>query len=174
VTFQISISSLLGVFTSIDASWPGSVHDCRVLKNSPIFPILQQIGNHGFLLGDMGYGIAPYLMTPYENPVTDNQKRFNRQHTSNRVIIEQTFGQLKRRFPFLKYCVRVKLERIPSYICACFVLDNVAKFLKDPDFEEYNEEEEEEIIPFEGQVNEHQVRNQGKQRRDEISMHLND
>ena len=61
-------------------------------------------------------------------------------YATERVIIERCFGMLKRRFPMLGYTMRVKLERVALFIIAGFVLHNVAKFLKDPDFVENLEE----------------------------------
>ncbi|XP_046666759.1 putative nuclease HARBI1 [Homalodisca vitripennis] len=54
--------------------------------------------------------------------------------TEERVIIERCFGQLKRRFPILRNCVRVALNNIPQVVVSCAVLHNIAKYLKD-DFE---------------------------------------
>lgn len=53
------------------------------------------------LIGDSGYGCKNYLITPYRNPVTTAQRRYNRALSSTRAIIEKTFGQWKRRFPVL-------------------------------------------------------------------------
>jgi hypothetical protein len=158
----------------VDATWPGSVHDSRIFKNSSIYPIMQGIGNNAFLLGDQGYSIAPFLMTPYENILTPLERRFNMSHCRNRILIEHAFGQLKSRFPFLKACIRVKTERIPSYICACFILHNIAKSIHDPDFAEEYFDEEEDIIPYEGPQHDLQIRIQGKHRRDAIALQLND
>lgn len=128
------------VFTSVDAGWPGSVHDNRIFKNSDIYQLLLQ-RRDTVILGDEGYGITPFLMTPYKNPVTNEQKAYNKLHTNNRVIIEQCFGQLKRRFPILRYGIRLKMDIISPCIITCFVLHNVAKHLSDPEFEEEFEEE---------------------------------
>ena len=92
-------------FTSIDASWPGSVHDSRVFKNSPIYEMLSNGHYNSLLLGDSGYGIAPFMMTPFDNPITPVERRYNVMHARNRVLIEQSFGILKRRFPILRYGV---------------------------------------------------------------------
>jgi hypothetical protein len=67
--------------------------------------------NQAFLLGDEGYGIAPFLMTPYSNPVSEMERRFNAHHARNRVIVENAFGQLKRRFPILRYGVSIYIYR---------------------------------------------------------------
>lgn len=92
------------------------------------------------LLGDEGYGITPFLMTPFSNRTTEDTKQFNKFHARGRVVIEQAFGQLKRRFSVLRYGVRLKMERIPRCVLACVVLHNVAKKLQDP--EEFENDEQ--------------------------------
>lgn len=126
-------------FTSIEARWPGSVHDSRIWRNSPVRQLMQRT-THTVLLGDSGYGIQPWLMTPFINPVNDAQKDFNTLLTRERVIIECSFGQLKRRFPILQYTCRVELAKIPKVVVACAVLHNIAKYLGDEDFPEDDEE----------------------------------
>lgn len=88
------------------------------------------------LLGDSGYGIAPFLMTPYPQPETEQQQRYNVLHARSRVAIERSFGQLKRRFPILRYGIRLQLHKAPTCILACFVLHNVAKFLNEEDIDD--------------------------------------
>lgn len=87
----------------------------------------------GLLLGDEGYGIAPWLLTPYSDPAEPAERTFNKEHSKERVIIERCFGQVKRRFLILHGRVRLRLSKVPSVIVACFVLHNVAKYLDDRD-----------------------------------------
>lgn len=133
-----------GRFTSVDCSWPGSVHDSRIWRNSDCYQIMANNDVNAILLGDDGYGLAPWLMTPFRNPTTNAQRAYNRLHKTERVIIEHTFGQVKQRFPILMNKIRMSTERIPSMIAACFILHNVAKYLNDPNFEE--EEEEQNVL----------------------------
>lgn len=84
-------------------------------------------GQHdGLLLGDSGYPCRAFLMTPYLETHDDAQARYNRAHCRTRVVIEQSFGILKRRFPCLHYGLRNHPERCCSIILACFILHNVA------------------------------------------------
>jgi hypothetical protein len=122
------------LFTSIDASWPGSVHDARIWKNSDVCRILQANTCRALLLADEGYGVAPWLMTPFRNPDTPEEHSYNRLH-KERMIIERCFGQVKQRFPILHQKVRLATEKIPRVITCCFMLHNTAKHLRDPDFE---------------------------------------
>ena len=101
------------------------------------------------ILGDEGYGIAPFLMVPYSNPTTNAHVIFNKAHKENRIVIEQTFGQWKRRFPILRYGIRLKLERAPSCVVACAVLHNIVKYLGDDDnFEEFENIDEDMVLLF--------------------------
>jgi hypothetical protein len=118
-------------FTSVNASWPGSVHDSRIWRNCAEFEVMKS--SSAILIGDSGYGITPWLLTPYKNPQTPAEVHFNKVYAHERVIIERCFGQVKRRFPILHYKVRVKLEMVGNVIIACFVLHNVAKYLNEDD-----------------------------------------
>nr|CAH7728264.1 unnamed protein product [Callosobruchus chinensis] len=81
-------------------------------------------------------------MTPFRTPNNPQQQAFNNLLTRERVIIERCFGQVKQRFPILQYKIRLATEKVPHIIACCFILHNVAKYLKDSDFpaEENHEE----------------------------------
>ena len=66
-------------------------------------------------------------------PQSDKQIFYNKTHAKERVVIEQTFGQLKRRFPMLRYGLRLKLESVPTAITCCAILHNIAKHFNEPD-----------------------------------------
>ena len=143
--------------------WPGSVHDSRILRCSAIPSTMMH--TDALLLGDSGYAIAPYLMTPYRNADDPKKQSFNRLFTKERVVVERVFGQLKRRFPILSHPVRIKHEKIPTLILACCVLHNVSKYLKDvfePD--SVAEEEQEELGEIEGPQ-----KTQGQRKRDRLA-----
>ncbi|CAH1958140.1 unnamed protein product [Acanthoscelides obtectus] len=122
------------MFTSVDVSWPGSVHDSGIWRNSQT-RLQLIIKANVVLLGDDGYGIEPCLMTPFRNPTPGAEINYNKLSKQERAIIERCFGQLKRRFPILQSVFRVKLENVLKIIIACIVLYNVATSLGDPDFE---------------------------------------
>lgn len=156
------------MFTSVDVSWPGSVHDSRIWKNSQVCLKLRSKSN-AVLLGDDGYGIEPCLMTPFPNPSSPAEVKYNRLFKKERVIIERCFGQLKRRFPILQYVCRVKFENVPKVIVACFVLHNIGKCLRDLDFEPHqemsNDDEEHHDIGYEEQT----LRQKGQEIRNNLS-----
>ncbi|XP_046674737.1 putative nuclease HARBI1 [Homalodisca vitripennis] len=156
-------------FTSVDASWPGSVHDARIWRNSDIYRIMEFNQANALLIGDSGYGIAPWLMTPYENPITARERAYNPCLAQERVIIERCFGQLKQRFPIMQNKIRIKTENVPSMVVCCFILHNVAKRLSDEDFDFNIEERQNSEVGNVENRNERDIRNRGQQRRTEIA-----
>ncbi|XP_050710334.1 putative nuclease HARBI1 [Eriocheir sinensis] len=62
------------------ADWPGSVHDARILQHSGLQQLFQSdempAGSH--LIGGSGYPSKPWLLTPYRQPLTDDQRAYNR------------------------------------------------------------------------------------------------
>lgn len=109
------------------ARWPGSTHDSRILLNSQIHDAFERGELQGVLLGDSGYPLKPWLLTPFLNPVTAAQTLYNTAHAKTRNVIERCFGVLKRRFHCLHGELKMKPERVSNIICACVVLHNLAR-----------------------------------------------
>ena len=103
------------VFLDVVAAWPGSVHDSRIFKNCAMYDSLIA-GNNGILLGDNGYPILPFLVTPFLNPASPEEEHYNRVRKRARCTIERAFGQLKRRFHCLDSGLRCNIERISSTV----------------------------------------------------------
>jgi hypothetical protein len=123
------------LFTSVFVSWPRSVHDARIWSNSDTYKAIRESTSHAVLLADEGYGLAPWLMTPFRNPVSQEQQSYSKLHCRERGIIERCFGQLKQRFPIFQNKMRLASEQIPSIVCCCIVLHNIANCLGDEGFE---------------------------------------
>ena len=140
------------MFTNIVARWPGSTHDSFIFNSSRLCQSLEtrhQTLQDGLLLGDSGYACKRFLMTPYSNPATAAEQRFNRAHTRTRVLIEQTFGRWKRRFHLLHSEIRMKPEKVCTLIGACAVLHNIAVMRNEP-MDDGNDDEQPEIEPYLG------------------------
>ncbi|XP_052791682.1 putative nuclease HARBI1 [Mya arenaria] len=109
---------------NVVVKWPGSVHDARIFRQSSLCLDLENGVMDGYLLGDSGYACRRYLLTPYLNTRSQAQERYNRALVKTRVIIEQTCGVLKRRFPCLSYGLRVQPQRCCQIILTCSFLHN--------------------------------------------------
>ncbi|XP_029917515.1 putative nuclease HARBI1 [Myripristis murdjan] len=107
--------------------WPGSTHDARILNESG----LKQLFERGFvppgchLLGDKGYPLRRWLLTPFHTPVTEVQVNYNRAHRITRSVVERGIGQWKHRFHSLHSEIRYSPERLCRIIMACATLHNI-------------------------------------------------
>ncbi|KAK3893761.1 hypothetical protein Pcinc_002463 [Petrolisthes cinctipes] len=126
-----SSKDILGSFTAHDESlhrYPGSTHDSFIWNNCALrakFAEGDFLDCH--LLGDSGYPLERYLLTPFANPMTRGEERFNRSHTRTRVLIEQTFGLLKSRFRCLHQSggsLQYEPRKCGKIITACILLHN--------------------------------------------------
>lgn len=121
-------------FIHLYVLWPGSTHDSFVLKQSQLYSEME-IGRNSFiLLGDSGYGNGkPWLLVPFLRPETSSERSYNYYQRRGRVVIEQAFGQCKRRFRGLSEGYRTDPNRAKIAITAAFILHNIAKDRHQPD-----------------------------------------
>ena len=121
----VSDSSLL--IRDIVARWPGSSHDSHIFNSSRI---KRRFENREFgtavLVGDSGYAVRNYLITPLGNVNTREEQLFQEAITRTRNPVERSYGVWKRRFPVLATGIRLKMDRIQSIIVATAVLHNIA------------------------------------------------
>ncbi len=128
-----SVCDHQGKFTNVVACWPGSSHDSWILRQSELFEAFEAGQIQGILLGDAGYPCKPWLLTPYSNPTTEQQVRFNSALCGTRVLIENSFGRLKCCFAILHQEIRlVPTSKIMKVIGVCCMLHNLATDRKVP------------------------------------------
>ncbi|XP_033739041.1 putative nuclease HARBI1 [Pecten maximus] len=84
-------------FINVICKWPGSVHDSFILSNSEVGTTLENEMD-GWLLGDSGYPLRPWLLTPVTTPASRSDEMYNRSHMKTRNVVERAFGMLKSRF----------------------------------------------------------------------------
>lgn len=88
----------------IDSKYPGSVHDSAIWQTSALKRHIEEQYNNNpnnrfWILGDSGFPIEPWLLTPLQNCAENTPgQRYNKCHKSTRNIIERCFGVLKARF----------------------------------------------------------------------------
>lgn len=83
------------------------------------------------LLGDAGYPLTPYLITPFRSTQENSpQARFNKNHTQARIIIEQTIGLLKNRFRCLLGARELHYtpQKATKIINVCAALHNISQY----------------------------------------------
>lgn len=98
--------------------------------------------------GDSGYPLEHCLMTPFANPSTPPEERYNTGHTKTRVVVEQCFGILKSRFRCLHKSggnLQYNPIKCAKITMACLLLHNYCIKRRIPNPEE--------IVPDEVQIN---------------------
>ncbi|XP_070522928.1 putative nuclease HARBI1 [Cardiocondyla obscurior] len=114
--------------TDIVTRWQGSAHDSTIFNNSRLCANFEarRYGD-AILLGDSGYPLKPYLLTPILYSRNRAEQRYNEAHIRTRNTIERLFGVWKRRFSILSLGMRYSLERTMTTIVAAAVLHNIER-----------------------------------------------
>lgn len=124
-------------FINLIAKWPGSSHDSFVWNNSILCQLFENKKiPRGWLLGDSGYPLRPYLLTPVLNPTTHKENSYNMAHAKTRCVIERCFGVWKMRFRCVDTsggALQFSPERACNIIVATAVLHNICIDNKVPD-----------------------------------------
>ncbi|KAM3611514.1 uncharacterized protein V6R79_019929 [Siganus canaliculatus] len=117
-------------FLDLFVGHPGSVHDARVLKNSPLYVHSLYPPEGYYILGDGGYPCMSEpmaIITPYREPVRNAvAARFNRHHAKARSIIERAFGIMKTRWRSIFFkALEVHHVFAVRIIACCAILHNI-------------------------------------------------
>lgn len=85
------------------------------------------MGKEIFLIGDNGYGLEPWLMTPVTGRnQNDGERRYNVAHKSVRNVVERFNGVIKSRFRccFAERFLHYSPEKAAKIVNACAILHN--------------------------------------------------
>ncbi|VEN51239.1 unnamed protein product, partial [Callosobruchus maculatus] len=140
---------------NVCARYPGSNHDSYIWNSCNLKNVLQNLHEAGhtdyFLLGDSGYALRSWLLTPITpepNPNTP-ESHYNSAHKRIRSTIERCNGVLKMRFRclFKHRVLHYDPETACKIINTCCILHNICLRLNDPHFEDH-EYDDEDIIDY--------------------------
>ena len=108
----------------------GAEHDSTAFRNSGLYSwllnnyhVLVEKGFH--FIGDSAYALKSFLHTPYDNACHGSpEDNYNFFHSSARIIVECTFGEIDLRFGIFWQPLKYSLKFNCKIIDACFVLHN--------------------------------------------------
>ena len=120
-------------FIDVFCGFPGSVHDARVFRNSPLFVDAERnkdllFPGNSHWIGDTAYPLKPWILTPYKDTgcLTRQQQHYNFIHSSTWMVVERSLALLKNRFWKLKTSMLVpKIKDVPVVVVAACVLHNI-------------------------------------------------
>ena len=123
---QIVCDRNLKIF-NLDARFPGSCHDAYILRNSHVWErFASNSMPNSWLLGDSGYPLKRWLLTPFLNPTNDGEERYNTRHKQIRSAVERCNGVLKMRWRCLTKPMMFQPPRSSRIVAACGALHNFA------------------------------------------------
>jgi len=82
------------------------------------------------LVGDSGYALKTFLMTPFLNPTGDGQNTYNEAQIRTRNAVERSYGVWKKRFPVLAVGINMKLESVEIIIVALLYFEILIAILE--------------------------------------------
>lgn len=137
------------MFQDIVCRWQGSAHDSTIFNNSCLRLDFENgiYGANTLLVGDSGYPLRSYLMTPLLQPGTAAEFLYNESQIRTRNPIERTFGVWKRS----SLGIKLSHEKVEAVVAAAAVLHNIA-ILEQDQLPAMNEEIEAGILL--GNINE--------------------
>lgn len=115
---------------NINAQHAGATHDAHIWRNSRLRNVLNEFYNngdrHSWLLGDSGYPLEPFLLTPVENAIPGTPEyRYTQSHMQARNCIERCIGVLKAEFLCLSKILRYSPQKVGNIINVCAILHNI-------------------------------------------------
>lgn len=128
-------------FLDILAGWPGSIHDGHLLKQCGFFKdvhhrktrlagpnMLTRNGSelNEYIIGDGGYGLRPWLMSPFKMTTDGRHKEYNYMLSSTRMVVERLLAISKVFGEFLSEKIIIHLIRFfgPMIYAPC-ILHNI-------------------------------------------------
>ena len=103
-------------------------HDSHIFRCSPIGKMItdeRAIPAQYHILGDAAYGLHTSVMVPYVGTnLSADEQRHNDIHSSTRMAIERTFGDLKSRWLRLQK-IRCDIKLATKIIAVCCALHNI-------------------------------------------------
>ncbi|EPB75611.1 hypothetical protein ANCCEY_05300 [Ancylostoma ceylanicum] len=121
---MVAIVDARGRFLYIDCRFPGRCHDSAIWSRSEGASLFEDGRTApGYrLIGDSGFRSSASIVTPFREAATRDDERksnFNDEHSRARVVVEQAFGALKRRFPILYNVACLEPPKLHMLVVAC-------------------------------------------------------
>ncbi|KAG6765316.1 hypothetical protein POTOM_029347 [Populus tomentosa] len=138
-------------FRDVIVGYPGSLSDALVLQNSSFFKLseegkrlngkkieLQEGMELGeYIIGDSGFPLLSWLLTPYQNALSDHQAEFNKRHSETQVVAQIALARLKEMWRIIHGVMWLPdKNRLPRIIFVCCLLHNIVIDMEDKGVDE--------------------------------------
>ncbi|KAH3901976.1 uncharacterized protein SCDLUD_001764 [Saccharomycodes ludwigii] len=129
-------------FVAYILGFPGNCNDFT-LQLYAQFCYPNCLPKKGFVLGDAGFKLDSFILTPYRgvryhlsdginfDNIKDRKEAYNYYHSSNRISIERTFGLLKKRSKILSQTnPNFDLKFYTKILDSCLIIQNIDRHFK--------------------------------------------
>ncbi|KAE8740708.1 hypothetical protein FOCC_FOCC013764 [Frankliniella occidentalis] len=121
------------VFRDVHCGEPGSLHDSRVFRRSPLSRrLLEQnlLADDEHIIGDSAYILTDKVLRPFRNNghLTPQQLNYNFRLSSLRSMVERAFGRLKMKWRRLFFLSAKRMDLVVQTIMASITLHNFIIF----------------------------------------------
>ena len=127
--FQQAVCNNKMEFIDVVARWPGSCKDSFILRRSNIYQSFERSAfANAILLGDSGYPLKTWLMTPLLQETSRAERRYNIAHKKTRSVVERAFGVLKMRWRIIDHTggeLCYTPTKVAQITVCCCVLHNI-------------------------------------------------
>ncbi|KAF2318677.1 hypothetical protein GH714_010022 [Hevea brasiliensis] len=138
-------------FRDVIVGYPGSLSDALVLQNSSFFKLSEEgkrlngkkielmegteLGE--YIIGDAGFPLLPWLLTPFQDALPDHRAEFNKQHAATRAVAEIALARLKEMWRIIHGVMWLPdKNRLPRIVFVCCLLHNIVIDMEDKVFSE--------------------------------------
>ncbi|XP_017483375.1 PREDICTED: putative nuclease HARBI1 [Rhagoletis zephyria] len=160
-------------FLAINANFPGSCHDSGLWTTSKVRSFMST-SRGSLLLGDQGYPLEPWLITPLAESASLQEEKFNKMHCKARNVVERGFGVVKSRFRCISQhrTLHYSPEVVTIIVNTCFILHNIMVKLWPNDEVELEEEESWELITESSNATSSHLHREGERVRRHLINHI--
>lgn len=138
-------------FRDVIVGYPGSLSDALVLQNSSFYKLseegkrlngkkieLQEGMELGeYIIGNSGFPLLSWLLTPYQNALSDHQAEFNKRHSETQVVAQIALARLKEMWRIIHGVMWLPdKNRLPRIIFVCCLLHNIVIDMEDKGVDE--------------------------------------
>jgi DDE superfamily endonuclease len=128
-------------FRDMITGWPGSMNELHILKSSGFYKLCEKGDRlngksvklsdcsevREYIVGDSGYPLLPWLITPYQDSDTSGHKSgFNKRLSATRSVASRAVARFKDTWRFFQGEMwRPDKHRLPRMILVCGLLHNI-------------------------------------------------
>lgn len=134
-------------FRDIVTGWPGKMEDWLIFQSSNFYRLCDEGERlngkklelsegseiREYIIGDSGYPLLPYLVTPYEGQeLPELGSEFNRRHSATQMMAQRALARLKDKWKIIQGVMwRPDKHKLPRIILVCCLLHNIVIDLED-------------------------------------------